>query len=114
MKSFQEFLLSLRLGQVVSLSANLGQQMYLLNEKVRHVLSLAFQQFHTIFEEINRSQNHFQTELDREFSSLIDRLALEMKIESERNQRHLHFDDEETINKIRACFQEMVGRLKRH
>jgi hypothetical protein len=38
--------------------------MYILNEKVRAVLSLAFQNFHTIFEELNNVHNHFQVILN--------------------------------------------------
>jgi len=47
-------------GQVLTISTNIGQQIYILNEKVRAVLSLAFQNFHTIFEELNNVHNHFQ------------------------------------------------------
>jgi len=47
-------------GQILTISKNLGQQIYILNEKVRAVLSLAFQNFHTIFEELNNVHNHFQ------------------------------------------------------
>ena len=48
------------LGQVLTISTNINQQIYLLNEKIRAVLSLAFQHFHTIFEEFNRVHEHFQ------------------------------------------------------
>lgn len=44
---------------------NLGQQIHLLNEKVRAVLSLAFQNFHTIFEELNNVHNHFQVNFEK-------------------------------------------------
>jgi hypothetical protein len=37
--------------------------MYILNEKVRAVLSLAFQNFHTIFEELNNVYTQFQVNL---------------------------------------------------
>ena len=37
--------------------------MYILNEKVRAVLSLAFQNFHTIFEELNNAYTQFQVNL---------------------------------------------------
>ena len=49
-----------RSGQVLTISSNIASQMYVLNEKVRTVLSLAFQNFHTVFEEINSVHNHFQ------------------------------------------------------
>jgi hypothetical protein len=46
--------------------------MYVLNEKVRAVLSLAFQNFHTIFEELNNVYNHFQVNSKIEFSDELD------------------------------------------
>ncbi len=59
-------------GQVLTISTNIGQQMYVLNEKVRAVLSLAFQNFHTIFEELNNVYNHFQVNSKIEFSDKLD------------------------------------------
>lgn len=81
--------------------------MFFLNEKIRNVLSLAFQRFHKIFEEIFHLQTDFQNELDREFSTLIDRLTLEMQLETEKHQRENEIDENEIVTKIRACFQEI-------
>ena len=85
--------------------------MYFLNEKIRNVLSLAFQRFHTIFDELQHLQTNFQTELDREFSTLIDRLTAEMKVEAEKKSKQIQFDENELLTKIRASFQEMVRRV---
>jgi hypothetical protein len=102
--------------------------MYILNEKVRGVLSLAFQNFHTIFEELTNVHNHFQvdlkkkvfrnffylfkTELDRELMTLIDMLTVEIKTDVDKNQGKLiHIEEEETLIKVKACFQEMVDEI---
>ncbi len=100
--------------------------MYVLNEKVRAVLSLAFQNFHTIFEELNNIHNQFQvnfqtfkylskvfvflfdkTELDRELKLLIDMLTVEIKSDANK----LINIEEETLIKMKACFQEMVWQI---
>jgi hypothetical protein len=50
------------LGLVITLCTSLVQQIYVLNEKIRTVLSLAFQNFHTIFEQVHCSHSHFQVD----------------------------------------------------
>ncbi|CAF2997874.1 unnamed protein product [Rotaria sp. Silwood2] len=96
-------------GQVLTISTNISQQIYILNEKVRAVLSLAFQSFHTIFEELNNLHNHFQTELDRELRQLIDMMVVEIKNDADKNQGKLIHIQEETLIKIKTCFQEMLA-----
>ncbi|CAF0743438.1 unnamed protein product [Rotaria sp. Silwood1] len=95
-------------GQALTISTNISQQIYILNEKVRAVLSLAFQNFHTIFEELNNMHNHFQTELDRELRLLIDMVVIEIKNNEEKNQEKLLHIQEETLIKMKTCFQEML------
>jgi hypothetical protein len=52
--------------------------MYVLNEKIRAVLSLAFQNFHTIFEELNNVYRHFQVNLKKlEFSEELNFFVVE-------------------------------------
>ncbi|UJR33209.1 hypothetical protein I4U23_020664 [Adineta vaga] len=94
--------------QAMTISTNISQQMYALNEKVRAVLSLAFQNFHTIFEELNNIYHQFQTELDRELKVLIDMLTAEFKTNEHQNQGKLVNIEEETLLKMRACFQDML------
>jgi len=116
-------------GQVLTISTNIGQQMYVLNEKVRAVLSLAFQNFHTIFEELNNVYNHFQVnskiefsdelnlfifwknELDHELKTLIELLTREIKKDREGNQGKLINIEQETLIQMKTCFQEMVCQL---
>jgi hypothetical protein len=116
-------------GQVLAISTNIGQQMYVLNEKVRAVLSLAFQNFHTIFEELNNVYRHFQVnskiryfkeldflifyknELDHELKTLIDILTREITNDLEVNQEKLIDMEQKTLIKMKACFQEMVCRI---
>ncbi|CAF1221919.1 unnamed protein product [Adineta ricciae] len=102
---------SCSIGQVMTISNNIRQQMYVLNEKVRAVLSLAFQNFHTIFEELNQIYSQFQTELDCELKALIDMLAVELKRDERHNQRKLINIEEETLIKMKACFQDMLVSL---
>lgn len=56
----------------MTISNNIRQQMYVLNEKVRAVLSLAFQNFHTIFDELNQIYSQFQVNFEREIFSSDD------------------------------------------
>lgn len=60
-----QLIISLFLGQVLSISTNINQQIYVLNEKIQAVLSLAFQNFHTIFEELNHVHEQFQVGFSR-------------------------------------------------
>ncbi|CAF4313050.1 unnamed protein product, partial [Adineta steineri] len=96
-------------GQILSITTNISQQMYILNEKVRGVLSLAFQNFHTIFEELNTIYNQFQTELDHELRVLIDMLAVEIKNDENQCEKNI---EEEILIKIKTCFQEMLISFK--
>ncbi|CAF0767907.1 unnamed protein product [Rotaria sordida] len=96
-------------GKVLTISTNIGQQIYILNEKIRAVLSLAFQNFHSIFEELNNIHNHFQTELDRELRLLIDMVVVEIKNDVDKNQEKLIQIQEDTFIKMKTCFQEMLA-----
>ena len=61
----------------MTISNNIRQQMYVLNEKVRAVLSLAFQNFHTIFEELNQIYSQFQVSFAKEMFLFTDSFVLD-------------------------------------
>ncbi|CAF4597483.1 unnamed protein product [Rotaria socialis] len=97
-------------GQALVISTNIGQQIHMLNENVRAVLSLAFQNFHTIFEELNNVLNHFQTELERELRTLIETLVVDIKNDADnKKQAKLIHIQEETLIKMKTCFQELLA-----
>lgn len=112
----------------MSISTNISQQIYLLNEKIRAVLSLAFQNFHTIFEELNRVYEQFQVgfnpsngisimsecffsfqhELDRQLKILIEQLTIDMKNDLDGNQGKFTTIERDLLSQMKTCFQEMV------
>lgn len=93
---------------MLTISTNINQQIYLLNEKIRAVLSLAFQHFHTIFEEFNRVHEHFQHELDQQLKIVIEQLAIDMRNDLEGNQGKFTEIEADLSLQMKTCFQQMV------
>jgi len=53
----------------------------------------------------------YKNELDQELKTLIDMLTVEIKSDANKNQGKLINIEEETLIKMKACFQEMVWQI---